>query len=114
MKKTRNLFVLSGCKQDIETALDSITFKGVTVLANDALSVENICKVFANNKSVVCTQVPNCSAPYLLINVVNDETATFADDCINIALGDISGQFEHIAEKYNCDIGDHKSNSFSS
>ena len=111
MKKTRNLFVLSGCEQDVEIVLNNIVFKGVTVLTNDALSEKNICEVFANNKSIVCAQIPVCSTPHLLISVINDKTATFAEDCINISLGDISGQFERIADKHNCDIGDHKSNS---
>ena len=111
MKETRKLFILTGCKHDVETALNSITFKAVTVLTNDALSEESICEVFANNKSVVCTQNLGIVETPIVINVVNSISSDFAEDCINIALGDLSSQFEHIADKHNADIGDHKSNS---
>lgn len=111
MKKTRNLFVLTGCKKDVQTALDHIEFKGVTVLRNDNVTTQSINEVFANNKSVVCAQYPPGHPSPFVINVVNVKNSIFMDNCINIALGDIAGQFDSIADKLNCDIGDHKSNS---
>lgn len=111
MKKTRNLFVLIGNKQDIETALEDIKFKGMTVLTDDDVTCENISKVFANNKSAVCTQSISYHDSLITVTVVNDKNAVSADNCINIALGDIAGQFKKIADKHDCDIGDHKSNS---
>ena len=111
MKETRKLFILTGCQHDVETALNSITFKAVTVLTNDALSEGSIREVFANNKNVVCTKNLGTFENPIVINVVNKTSSHFEEDCINIALGDIAGQFEHIADKHNCDIGDHKSNS---
>lgn len=111
MKKTRNLFVLTGCKQDVQTALDHIEFKGVTVLSDDNVTTQTIQEVFENNKSVVCTQYAPIQTSPIVITVVNDKNSTSIGNCINIALGDIANQFESIADKLNCDIGDHKSNS---
>ena len=112
MKKTRNLFVLTGCTQDVNTALKQIEFKGVTVLNDNNVSLRNIAEVFANNKSVVCTFCPLFPATTpIMINVVSNNSSTYAENCIDITLGDIAGQFKNIADKHNCDIGDHKSNS---
>lgn len=111
MKKTRNLFVLTGCTQDVKTALDHIKFKGVTVLADDNVTTQAISEVFANNKSVVCTDYPPCNATPIVVNVVNNNTSTFSENCIDISFGDIAGQFKSIADNFDCDIGDHKSNS---
>ena len=111
MKKTRNLFVLTGCKQDVQTALDHIKFKGITVLTDDNVTTQAIHEVFANNKSVVCTQCPPCNIFPIVIYVVNTNKSIYMGHCINIAMGDVAGQFESIADKLNCDIGDHKSNS---
>lgn len=111
MKKTRNLFVLTGCKQDVQVALEQIQFKGVTVLTGDNVTHEAIAEVFANNKSVVCNYCVPCCEPKILVPVINDINSVFRRDCINIAIGNIAGQFQSIADKLNCDIGDHKSNS---
>lgn len=111
MKKTRNLFVLTGNKQDIEIALKHIQFKGVTVLTDNELTPDAVSKVFANNKSLVCTQFPTCDTHPIKISVINAEISIPKYDCINISIGNIEEQFENIANKHNCDIGDHKSNS---
>ena len=112
MKKTRNLFVLTGHKQDVQTALHKIEFKGVTVLYDEIVSYQAIFEVFANNKSVVCTSIPPLPAIIpILINIVNDNSSAYAENCINMNQEDIAGQFKNIADKYDCDIGDHKSNS---
>ena len=111
MKKTRNLFILTGNPQDVETAMNCIEFKGITILQPKNVSVQNIHEVFSHNKSVVCgCQPPSCfhSIP---IGVINDKNSTFREGFINIALEDLAGQFQKIADKLNCDIGDHKSNS---
>lgn len=111
MKKTRNLFVLTGSEQDVQTAMDSIQFKGVTVLPHNNVSAQSISEIFSNNKSVVCKALPPCCFSPILIGVINDKDSTFREGFINIALEDIAGQFQNIADKLNCDIGDHKSNS---
>ena len=112
MKKTRNLFVLTGSAQDVQTTLGHIDFKGITVLPPDRLTFEGINEVFMNNKSVVCTQFPksNISKP-IVIHIVNSSEYDHIDNHINLAIGNIEKQFESIANKLNCDIGDHKSNS---
>ena len=112
MKKTRNLFVLNGCEQDVHTVLEHIKFKGVTVLYDDHVTQETISEVFANNKSAVCMYCPTDFATTpIMINVVNDNLSTYAENCINVKHRDIANQFQNIADKHNCDIGDHKSNS---
>lgn len=111
MKKTRNLFVLTGSEQDVQTAMDNIQFKGVTVLLQNNVSMQNINEIFSNNKSVVCKATPPCCFPYISIDVINETASVFRENLINIALGDIASQFQRIADRLNCDIGDHKSNS---
>lgn len=112
MKKTRNLFVLTGHKQDVQTVLHKIEFKGVTVLYDEIVSYQAISEVFANNKSVVCISSPPLPAiTPIQINIVNDNSSAYAENYINMNQEDIAGQFKNIADKYDCDIGDHKSNS---
>ena len=111
MKKTRNLFVLTGSEQDVQTAMNNIQFKGVTVLPHNNVSMQSIYEIFSNNKSVVCKVQPPCCFSYISIGVINETDSTFREDFINIACKDIAGQFQRIADKFNCDIGDHKSNS---
>ena len=82
MKETRKLFILTGNEQDVETVLNSITFKAITVLTNDMLSVERICEVFANNKSVVCTQIIEIIENPIIINVINNISSCHREDCI--------------------------------
>lgn len=111
MKKTRNLFVLTGSKQNIETVMNNIQFKALTVLRSDTLSTQSISEVFANNKSVVCSQPLPCDCSPIRIKIINNKNSEKKGSCINIAHGDIAGQFQRIADKHNCDIGDHNSNS---
>ena len=110
MKKTRNLFVLTGSEQDVRAVMNDIQFKGVTVLSESNVSAKSISEVFSNNKSVVCRELQDCNVSPVRINVINDIDDTNLDCCINIAHGDIAGQFQKIADTLNCDIGDHKSN----
>ena len=110
MKTTRNLFVLTGREQDVNLVLEQIQFKGVTILENENLCRQAVYQVFTNNKSVVCNQLfPFMESP-ILIKVVDYESSEW-NDCINIRKGNVAEQFESIANKLNCDIGDHKSNS---
>lgn len=111
MKKTRNLFVLTGDKQDIEIALKHIQFKGVTILTENEVTLDAVSEVFANNKSIVCTTSPSCKTFSIKIRVVNVPNPIFVDNYINISLGNIEDQFENIASKHGCDIGEHKPNS---
>lgn len=110
MKKTRNLFLLTGRTQDIQIALEHIKFKGVTVLSDDNVSAQTIADVFSKNKSVVCTKRPPIDGiSPIVVNVINTTNAIYMVNGINIAWGNISAQFADIANKNNCDIGDHKS-----
>lgn len=113
MKKTRNLFILTGNSPEVSAVMEELSFKGV-VLVKDPLSPINISKIFNNNKSIVCScEIPSMASFHespLHIEVVNKTTPTFSN-YIDISLGNISKQFENIALQHNCDIGDHKSNS---
>ena len=114
MKKTRNLFVLLGNKKDIQTTLDEIRFKGLTVLHSEHVSLESIYDVFKNNKSVVCKYSPpvDYDGSYIPITIANSMDGYVSPiDCINLNLGNIAEQFQKIADSHNCDIGDHYSNS---
>ena len=114
MKKTRNLFVLLKGKEDSQTVLDELRFKGLVSFNSPNVSLQDINNVFKNNKSAVCI----CSPPsdfteqFIPITITNS-TEEFLEnvDCINLRLGDIAGQFQKIANNHNCDIGDHYSNS---
>lgn len=115
MRKTRNLFILSGSPENTVLVLNELRFKGMLcypygVKISDTF-LEN---AFKNNKSVACSEsdyTGNCNTA-IRINITthssvsNHETATiFVDD------PDIASQFVIIADNLDCDIGDHKSNS---
>ncbi|MCI8272920.1 MAG: hypothetical protein HFJ55_02425 [Clostridia bacterium] len=111
MKKTRNIFVLTGHAYDIQHALGEIQFKGTVVLKNEHVSERAISEEFLHNKSVVCGIIPpNNFTPTCVIGIINEKSTPSKEFTINIANGDIAAQFEQIANKCNCDIGDHKTN----
>lgn len=114
MKKTRNLFVLKGKKSDINLVLGNLQFKGLTELSSSEVTTQNIIYEFNNNKSVVCSDIPEgINTEVITINIVN--TPNFSNtkngNYININDGCLPQQFAAIADYYACDIGDHKSNS---
>lgn len=113
MKKTRNLFVLTGNVSDIHLALANIQFKGITILHENEVTSLNISTIFNNNRSVVCPYVFNYefNNSAIFIDIVNTSADTSNPNSININTGNISIQFQQIANNHLCDIGDHKSNS---
>lgn len=114
MNRTRNLLVLRGKKQDVETALKELTFKGMTILPEEKVSPKSIKEVFKNNKSVLCTgPIPKEFRPCATyVEVVNGEPeGGLKINHIDVSSNDIIEQFQRIAEKLEFDIGDHKSNS---
>ena len=113
MKKTRNLFVLIGQASDVSKVIADLQFKGTTFVGSKTSSTTPQ-EVFDNNKSIICTQ--NLSdlqyiheAP-IRIQVTSGSLPTLPD-YIDITTDDIVSKFQDIATKYDCDIGDHKSNS---
>lgn len=115
MKKTRNLFVLNGKSSDVDLVIGNLQFKGLTELPSSVeVTTENIFKEFRNNKSVVCANLPKELEKYAIeIEITNSIANVLLPDknFINLMNGNLPEQFQVIADSYNCDIGDHKSNS---
>lgn len=119
MKKTRNLFILHGLKEDVEQALSEIQFKGLVVLKEKPITLTKIKSVFAENKSVVCSNLSEELKSSLVGTSIYDiavshNNGSFANLSLQLNLleGNIASQFQTIAEQLCfCDIGDHKSNS---
>lgn len=110
--KTRNVFLLNGTQADVASVLGNLQFKGLTELYSSEVSVEEIMNEFNNNKSIVCSNLPeNFNGDVIEIDVFNSNSVSDLPNCINVTTGDISKQFQLIADSHNCDIGDHKSNS---
>ena len=108
MKKTRNLFVLIGIPEVKSIVLKQLDFKGITRFSTK-VSSEQISKEFANNKSVICFDVPSEFETSAIKIVVGDLNHATSDDCFFIDIaGDVISQFQEIADKTNSDIGDHK------
>ena len=115
MKRTRNLFVLDGNFSNIKNIVGVLQFKGITILTPESCTKQTIWEVFKNNKSVLtysCT-VPNYFKDIAIYIVIEDNTVSNDANInhININSSDIIHDFQVIADKYNCDIGDHISNS---
>lgn len=112
MKKTRNLFLLKGSQADVNLVLKMLQFKGLTQLTSAETTTRRFLAEFKNNKSVVCCNVPeDLEVAAIEINVINSNSTSNIQNCINIASDDILDQFLSIVDAYDCDIGDHKSNS---
>lgn len=113
MKKTRNLFILKGSPSDVNLVLGNLHFKGLTELTSSEVTVQDVVHEFNNNKSVVCSNVPKgLEVTAIDINVINSSDPNDMDEnCINIMDGCLPQKFAAIADAYDCDIGDHKSNS---
>jgi len=113
MKKTRKLFILNGNSQAVSQVMEDLKFKG-TVVLKPPVSIHSAYGVFNNNKSIICSSkyasfVEFYTCP-INIEVVND-TKPETLEYIDIAKGNVVEQFQKIADKKNCDIGDHVSNS---
>lgn len=115
MQKTRNLFILKGKKSDVDLVLGNLQFKGLTELpSSNLVTMQDVLHEFNNNKSVVCFSLPKeLETCAIEINVINTNDINFMKDknCINVFEGNLPRQFLSIADIYDCDIGDHKSNS---
>lgn len=114
MKRTRNLFLLKGTEKELAIVFQEVQFKGLTSLGTKQIGIADIVEVFNNNKSVLCTNIPfSFQFDFIQITVVSNPELLSGDivDYIIISQGHIAEQFLKIANKYNCDIGDHISNS---
>lgn len=117
MKRTRNLFVLTGTPANLSTVLAELRFKGmVTVPCGSTVLPEFVKEVFENNKSVACAandyvgEFPNSTVKIPIISTCLNPVST-TEQIICIANGNIATQFANIADSLELDIGDHKSNS---
>ncbi len=118
MKKTRNLLVLETRASEMEAAQQALLelqgeYKALVPLDAQKANEEEIQKVFACNKSVICANLDpelatkfsnRISIPaYLVPNITRSP--------LTIDLGgDIRRQFALIVDMYDLDIGDHVTN----
>ena len=112
MQKTRNMFILKGTPEDVATVMAELDFKG-TITVHSSISLESALSIFSNNKSIICSETEGIEKFHpspIFIDVTHTSTYTISDN-INIEFGNIVHQFETIASRYECDIGDHKTNS---
>ena len=112
MKRTRNLFLLKGAKEALSHVFQEVRFKGLTSFTHE-ITVLDIVEVFNNNKSVLCVNVPpEYQFKVIEIPVLTDVNHdSDSSDSIILSKGNIADQFQEIADKHNCDIGDHVTNS---
>ena len=116
MHKTRNLFVVKGETSHVDAVLGNLQFKGLTEFPSCTIvSPKMLLKEFNNNKSVVCSNLPNEFEKYAIeidvISSTSENTISEDKNIINLMTGNLPKKFKAIADSYNCDIGDHKSNS---
>ena len=117
MNKTRNLFVLKSHSQAlISKVLKEVNFKGCITFSKDKEITEKDIKLIYNlNRSIICDFISDDLAKdynAFYIYVINKEEmiASEFNNVIDVSK-DIVSQFQNIAIKNNCDIGDHISNS---
>lgn len=116
LKKTRNLFILES-KSSVLTnsVLSELDFNGLVVLRYPTTPTK-INSIFKNNKSIACsvsfTSLYLGDWDYIIIHVVETIIDKTEDDTIVLEFGNIAHQFNQIALKHNCDIGEHISNCF--
>ena len=113
MKKTRKLFILMGTTPNVSNVIGELQFKGTTII-EEPPSKSSIYEVYNNNKSVICSSefagIEMFHEAPIYIGVGNDSNSNLTD-YINISKGDVATQFQNIAIRHNCDIGDHRTNS---
>lgn len=95
-----------------QQALRELQFKGLVALDADHMSKEDIQKVFACNKSVICANLtPELKREFGSISIPAFQIPSGAKSSFAIDLGgNVSQQFSKIVDMFNCDIGDHVSN----
>lgn len=111
MKRTRRAFCLEGNKNDLTKVITEIRgFKAINYI-EAKVTHDKLNKVFASNKSVICTD-PDVEkyveTVFISINNKSAQNTIFTD---NIGGVSIRRQFKQIADSCNIDIGDHKANS---
>lgn len=121
MKKTRKLFVLSGLEEDVNIVIEELSCKYTALIATSFCTDDDICAVFSINKSIVCSK-ENFSTLHnklledaIYIKIINNWSLNKNDlkqNFINIDAESIPHQFKMIADKYNCDLGDEKEETF--
>ncbi len=113
MKKTRNLFTLTGSPQDTSLVLSEIRFKGMIVSPyGESVTDTFVENAFQNNKSVACSKTDYLGKKHAIeIHIVSPSASPVNRQTIFVNEPNIAGQFERIADSLECDIGDHKSNS---
>ncbi len=117
MKKTRNLFILTGSTEDTSLVLNELRFKGMLVYPYGVKITDTfVVNAFKNNKSVACSKNDYMGKldAVININIANHNSSILETDyqqTIFVDDGNIASQFANIADSLNCDIGDHKSNS---
>ena len=113
MKKTRNLFILTGDDELVLQAINQINFKGIVSFTLDYIEPEIVQEVFDCNKSVICSEVAldsSLSDTAIKIAVVESAYNLVPEtNAINISKGNVAQQFSAIASYHHCDIGDLKS-----
>lgn len=114
MKTTRQIFVVNGKDEIVRTILKQVGgFKAITVVDGNATN-EDIIEIFKHNKSIVCRGTTSNNiifqlTPIFITGIDGTNTTSSFGNTVNIR-NNIVLQFMEIAEKYNVDIGDHKSN----
>lgn len=116
MKKTRNLFILTGSPEDTSLVLNDLRFKGMLAYPYGVKITDTFVQnAFKNNKSVACSKDDYMGKldTVIRINIATHASFTVDNKAQTIFVDDtnIATQFAKIAESLNCDIGDHKSNS---
>jgi len=120
MKKTRNLFVVTGSTDGVKKVLKELQFKGLIVHPPDeSLLPAHIEEAFRQNRSIACSERSICTPipeDAVIITAVDTTISGTSDILPNLKViysgnNSIAEQFNKIAEVNHFDIGDHKSNS---
>lgn len=116
MKKTRNLFILTGSDKDTSLVLNDLRFKGMLAYPYGVKITDTFVQnAFKNNKSVACSKNDYMGKLDTVIRINIATHISFAVDknqpTIWVDDGNIAIQFANLANALDCDIGDHKSNS---
>ena len=116
MKKTRNLFAVTGLPADVTVVLDALQFKGmVTIPYGGVVNDEVIDKAHRFNRSIMFAATDYMGilpVDAYTIHVVSDhaESPPYKYTICATNHDDIVKQFERITDITQSDVGDHKSN----
>ena len=116
MRKTRNLFAVTGLPEHVNVVLEALQFKGmVTIPLGNVVTDEAITKAFRFNRSIMFSATDYSGilpTDAYTINIVSDhaQSSPYKYTICATNHDDIVKQFERIANDTNSDVGDHKSN----